>query len=162
MNCMQCGSKMKTKRESYLYDQGGMKVTLVGVPVHRCPECGDFEVEISRIEELNCTLAGTIIRKSTRLSPVEIRFLRKSLGWSGADFARQIGVDPATVSRWETGAQDMGQVADRFLRLLVSVRTPVENYSLDELGDLRDAAPPRENPPLKLKQSASGWQPVAA
>lgn len=162
MKCMQCGSNMKTKRESYLYDQGGIKATLLGVPVHRCPECGDSEVEIPRIEELNRTLAGAIIRKPTRLSAAEIRFLRKSLGWSGGDFARHIGVDPATVSRWETGAQDMGQVADRFLRLLVSVRTPVENYSLDDLADLRDAPPPRDTPPLKLKQSASGWHPVAA
>lgn len=56
----------------------------------------------------------------------------------------------------------MGQVADRFLRLLVSVRTPVENYSLDDLADLRDAPPPRDTPPLKLKQSPTGWHPVAA
>jgi putative zinc finger/helix-turn-helix YgiT family protein len=162
MNCMQCGTKLKTKRESYLYDRDGIKATLLGVPVHRCPECGDFEVEIPRIEELNRTLAGAIIRKPRRLSAAEIRFLRKSLGWSGTDFARQIGVDPATVSRWETGAQDMGQVADRFLRLLVSVRTPIENYSLDDLADLRDAPPPRDAPPLKLKQSATGWHAVAA
>jgi putative zinc finger/helix-turn-helix YgiT family protein len=161
MTCMQCGSRMKTKRENYLYDRDGIRATLLGVPVHRCSKCGDFEVEIPHIEELNRTLVGAIIRKPTRLSAAEIRFLRKSLGWSGADFARHIGVDPATVSRWETGAQDMGQVADRFLRLLVSVHAPVQDYSLDDLADIRDAPPGRDTP-LKLKPSTAGWHPVAA
>jgi transcriptional regulator with XRE-family HTH domain len=100
-------------------------------------------------------------RKTNRLSATEIRFLRKSLGWSGADFARHIGVDPATVSRWETGAQDIGQVADRFLRLLISVHTPVQNYSLDDLANLGDA-PPGGDTTLRLKPSSAGWHPVAA
>ncbi len=162
MKCMQCGSKMKARRESYLYDRDGIKATLVNVPVHRCPECGDFEVEIARIEALNTTLVGAIIRKPSRLAGAEIRFLRKSLGWSGADFARHIGVDPATVSRWETGAQDMGQVAERCLRLLVSVGTPVQDYSLDDLAELGDGQARTDSPPLRLKRSSTGWTPVAA
>ena len=161
MTCMQCGTRMKTKRENYLYDRNGIKATLVGIPVHRCPECGDFEVEIPHIEQLNRALAGAIIRQPARLTGPEIRFLRKSLGWSGADFARHIGVNPATVSRWETGAQDIGQVADRFLRLLVSVGIPVQNYSLADLAHLRDASPSGDSPPLKLKQSTTGWRPAA-
>lgn len=162
MKCMQCESKMKTVRESHLYDRGGINATLVNVSVHRCPECGDFEVEIPRIEELNRTLVGAIIRKPARLTGAEIRFLRKSLGWSGADFARHIGVDAATVSRWETSAQDMGQVADRCLRLLVSVGTPVQDYSLNDLAELADAPDSDDSQPIRLKRSGTGWRPVAA
>lgn len=162
MKCMQCGSKMKTKRESHLYDRHGIKATLLGVPVHRCAKCGDFEVEIPRIEQLNRTLAGAVIRKPGRLSGGEIRFLRKSLGWSGNDFARHIGVDPSTVSRWESGTQAMGQVAERFLRLLVSVGTPIQDYSLNDLAELGNGDGADDGPPLRLRRSSTGWTPVAA
>jgi putative zinc finger/helix-turn-helix YgiT family protein len=161
MKCLQCGAKLKTKREAYLYDREGIKVTLVNTPVHRCSGCGDFEVEIPRIEELHRTIVDAIIRRRARLSGAEIRFLRKSLGWSGGDFARRMGVDPATVSRWENGAQDIGQVAERLLRLLVSVAGPVQGYSLDDLADWA-GAPETDAPPIRLARSSRGWKPVAA
>ena len=41
-------------------------------------------------------------RKKRRLAPEEIKFLRKSLGWAGVDFAKHMGATPETVSRWET------------------------------------------------------------
>jgi transcriptional regulator with XRE-family HTH domain len=87
--------------------------------------------------------------------------LRKSLGWSGGDFARRMGVDPATVSRWENGAQDIGQVAERLLRLLVSVAGPVLGYSLDDLADSA-GAPETDAAPIRLARSSRGWKPVAA
>jgi hypothetical protein len=43
-----------------------------------------------------------VIHKPARLSGSEVRYLRKYLGWSGADFAGHVGVDPSTVSNWET------------------------------------------------------------
>ena len=111
---------MATKNETHLYDPGGIQATLVNVPVHRCATCGDFEVEIPLVLQLNRALADALIRKPTRLTATEIRFLRKALGWSGVDFARHMGVDAATVSRWEAG-QKMGASAERLLRLAVSV-----------------------------------------
>ena len=152
---------MKTQREIHLYDHDGIKVTLVNVPIHRCPECGDFEVEIQRIEEMTRVLVDTLIRKASRLASAEIRFLRKSLGWSSADFARHIGVDQATVSRWETGKQNMGSVAERFFRFLVSVSTPIEDYTLNDL-DVLSANSMDDAPPLRFKNSSSGWTRVAA
>jgi DNA-binding transcriptional regulator YiaG len=43
----------------------------------------------------------------------EVRFLRKSLGWSGSDFAKHMGVAEETVSRWENDAAPIGPQADR-------------------------------------------------
>ena len=56
----------------------------------------------------------------------EIRFLRKYLGWSTADFASRMGTARETVSRWESGAVPMGSQADRLLRLLVATAAPVK------------------------------------
>jgi DNA-binding transcriptional regulator YiaG len=40
------------------------------------------------------SIAHAVIAKRERLTPAEIRFLRKFLGWSGADFAAHVGTTP--------------------------------------------------------------------
>ncbi len=161
MTCGQCAGEMKTDRENFLYAASGLpSVTLVGVEVSRCPRCGEFEVAIPRIEELHRTIARAVVRKPAPLSPAEIRFLRKWLGWSGIDFAEHIGVAPETVSRWENGATAMGAAADRALRLMVVTQAPVQDYSLDLLKtiDEKQSAPFR----LGVRADETGWHAVAA
>lgn len=137
MKCLQCGTRMRTGRENYRYDAGGLSnVTLVGVQVSRCPSCGESEVSIPNIEGLHKSLALLFARKQARLTPEEIRFLRKYLGFSGADFAEHVGVTPETVSRWEQGAKAMGPVAERLLRWMVLTRQPLSHYPLDLLKDV--------------------------
>jgi putative zinc finger/helix-turn-helix YgiT family protein len=135
---------MKSTVENHRYEPvAGFVVTLVGVRVNRCPSCGELDVEIPSIEGLHRALADAVIRKRARLAPAEVRFLRKYLGLSGVDFADRIGVDPATVSKWETGAQPMGTTADRLLRLMVAHEKPVDAYPIETLSDVaRDDAKP--------------------
>lgn len=161
VNCIQCGAEMKTDRENFLYEASGLPgVTLVGVEVSRCPNCGQYEVSIPHIEELHGLIAHTLIRKPARLSGAEVRFLRKWLGWSAADFAAHVGVTPETVSRWENAAASMGATADRLLRLMVVTKEPVRDYSLDLLKDVDGEAAQ----PLRLGMHAdqSGWRAEAA
>jgi putative zinc finger/helix-turn-helix YgiT family protein len=100
MKCTECGATMKVRKESYRYDESGLKhVTLVGVEVVRCPRCDNYEISIPHIEELHRLIAKILIEKSTRFTGDEVRFLRKSLGWSGTDFAKHMGVAEETVSR---------------------------------------------------------------
>jgi putative transcriptional regulator len=161
MTCTVCGTTMKTKRENYRYDAVGLPgITLRDVEVSRCPKCGEYEVAIPRIEDLHRTIAQAVIAKRERLTPAEIRFLRKFLGWSGADFAAHVGTSPETVSRWETGSTPMGVTADRLLRLMVASRQPVTHYSLDTLKVVA-----RERPkPIRLRMEVySGhWRARAA
>lgn len=161
MSCTVCGTAMKTKRENYRYDAVGLPgITLRDVEVSRCPKCGEYEVAIPRIEDLHRAIAQAVIGKRERLTPAEIRFLRKFLGWSGADFAAHVGATPETVSRWETGGTPMGVTADRLLRLMVASRQPVADYSLDMLTVVA-----REQPkPIRLRMEVSGgeWRAEAA
>lgn len=161
MNCLQCGNELSTQLENHLYDRDGIRATLVGVPVHRCSQCGDFEVEIPHLDELNAALVAAIVRKSAALSGHEIRFLRKSLGWSGVDFALHMGVAAETVSRWENGQKKMSSTADRLLRLMVTCETPIQHYSVHDLAKL-GKEPGEASPPLYLKQSGDGWSPTVA
>jgi transcriptional regulator with XRE-family HTH domain len=84
-----------------------------------------------------------------------VRYLRKYLGWSGADFAKRMGVTPESVSRWENDREQMSAVADRLLRLMVATKAPVTAYPLDSLADLED-----ESAPVRLRvESAKGaWR----
>lgn len=137
---------MKTRKESYRYDESGLKhVTLIGVEVTRCPHCGNYEVSIPHIEELHRLLAKILIEKSTRFTGDEVRFLRKSLGWSGSDFAKHMGVAEETVSRWENDAAPIGPQADRLLRFLVAQGRLTTSYPTDRLTriDLKRATATR-------------------
>ena len=161
MNCEQCGGPTTTARENFHYSASGLpNVTLIGVQVTRCPKCGAFEVDIPRIEELHRTIAGEVVTKRAPLTPAEIRFLRKWLGWAGVDFAAHMGVTPETVSRWETGNLRVGASADRLLRMMVVNRAPVQDYSLEMLKAIDESA----STPFRLGVEADekGWHAVAA
>src|SRR5688572_4662111 len=156
MKCFSCGGRMVASRESYDYRSCGLPVTLQDVRVSRCEECGEHEVSLPRIEELHRLIARNVIRKPTRFSPEEIRFLRKWLGYSGADLAETMGVTVEQVSRWENGKRDIGAPADRLLRLLVATREPCDDYSADELREVGDkSSAPRK---LSVRQSRTGWR----
>src|SRR5690242_16830400 len=148
MKCDMCGAQMKSGRENYRYTACGLDtVTLVNVEVRRCPECGEYEVDIPRLDELHRLIAQAVASKGPRLTPREIRFLRKYLGFSGADFAATLDVTPETVSRWETGKKQMSPVAERALRLMIFVRDPIAEYPLEKLAEVAQG----EAVPLRMR-----------
>jgi len=125
---------MTARRENYRYQECGLPyVTLKGIGVSRCSNCGNYEISIPRIEELHRLIAKALIEKTTRFTGAEIRFLRKSLGLSATDFALRMGVTVETVSRWEHGAAPIGPQADRLLRLLVAQGRLATQYPEQQL-----------------------------
>ncbi len=73
MKCTECGAMMKVRKETYRYDESGLKhVTLVGVDVARCPRCDNYEISIPHIEELHRLIAKVLIDKSTRFTGEEV------------------------------------------------------------------------------------------
>jgi putative zinc finger/helix-turn-helix YgiT family protein len=137
MRCPECGAPRRTQRESLRYDECGLKhITLVGVQVTRCPHCGDYEIAIPNLEGLHLLLAKVLIEKPTRFTGGEVRFLRKGLGWSGADFAKHMGVAGETVSRWENDVAPIGPQADRLLRFLVAQRRLTAHYPMERLAKI--------------------------
>ena len=151
---------MTSARENYSYAASGLPhVTLEGVEVRRCAACGEHEVVIPKIEQLHQAIANAVISKKARLASAEVRFLRKHMGWSGAEFARHMGVKPETVSRWETGKESIGPIADRLLRLMIVTKAPKREYAIETLASLED-----EFAPVRVRLSAdkSGWHERAA
>lgn len=162
MKCDACGEPMTSARENHSYTASGLPyVTLVGVEIRRCKACGEHEVVIPKIEQLHRAIAVAVVSKRPRLTASEVRFLRKYLGWSGADFAKHMGVTAESVSRWENEREQMSPVADRLLRLMVMTRAPVSDYNLDSLAALEDEPSPVR---LRVEAARGGWkaEPVAA
>ena len=144
MKCLNCGAELTVSVGDYRYAAGdGLRVVLKNVKKTQCPECGEDGVVIPKVSQLNEALAEAIAKKPERLGPGEIRFLRKYLGWSGRDFAIRMGVTPETVSRWENGARQMGQTAEKLLRFSAIELSPVDEYPVPELRKSRRTKPIR-------------------
>jgi putative zinc finger/helix-turn-helix YgiT family protein len=156
MKCRECrAADLVVSRENYRYVESGLPaVTLVGVDVRRCPNCGFQSVVIPRIEELHRKLARIIATHVAKLSKVEIRFLRKYLGYDRPLFAKVMGVDEGTVAHWETG-RPMGATADRLLRVLVMREAPIDEYPNDRLADV---AQEEASPILRMRPRGNSWE----
>jgi putative zinc finger/helix-turn-helix YgiT family protein len=155
MNCMMCGEEMESKRANVPYrDLPG--IVLAGVEVDECPNCGEREVVIPAIAELNRVLAEGIVRQTERLNAEQVRFLRKHLGLSGVDFAGRMGVAPETVSKWENDKQQIGTTNDRLLRMMVAYEDPIDDYT-QQLSEVAKTEP--SAPIVKVHQQGRHWLP---
>lgn len=77
------------------------------------------------------------------INPEHVAGLRKALGWTQQQLAAEIGVDQATVSRIENGAEPRGPVRV-LLKHLLSQTIPIP----DDAGDAPvEAAGPMAPPP---------------
>jgi len=163
MSCAECGSdRVTVERNAVIrYTIGGLDhVTLQGLEIKRCGECGDEAIKIPRIGQLHRLLADHIIRQPRLPLGAEIRFLRKHLGLSTQDFAKCMAVTRETVSRWENDRDHpMGEQSDHLLRALVESHQPSQNYAVDDL--LRDLPEPLDKPKavnFSVQNATTGWQ----
>lgn len=148
MKCIKCGHAMTTKRENMPYHARPGAV-LVGVPVSRCPSCGEYEVAIPAIDDLDRVLASARADGETVEVPPRVLMGLIRCG----EFNEQHGITGADGKLWDDECRHAMQfVRDSGLRdqllarrhqplwdTLISVRTTSapENTS-------KAPAPPRD------------------
>jgi DNA-binding transcriptional regulator YiaG len=155
--CMQCGTEMTVGQEDRPYaDLPG--VLLRGIDVYRCPNCGDYEVAIPRIDELHEVLARAILAKRTALVRQERRFLRNFIGWTEAELALRMGVSPEAVEAWERGDVEPAPVAERLLRMLAALRLPGGGSPDEALALISGQAVPLR---VQIRADDRGWRDAA-
>ena len=161
MTCDECDGKITIERNAVRrYEIGGVPhIELHGVEVSRCSSCGKETIAIPRLAQLHRVIAHRFVAQKRMLAPVEIRFLRKHVGFSGVEFAQRMGVTRETVSRWESGAQVVGAQADRLLRLIVVTHEPTDSYAVDDLlRELDDSPAPVRLSSVAVSNSRDkGW-----
>ena len=118
MKCPACNSEAVCKSEPYQYKECGLdNIVLEGIDIFEC-QCGEKIVCIPAMPELHSLIGLFLIKKKSLLNGKEIRFLRKNIGLTAAKLSGYLGVDNATISRWENDNQSIAKSHDRFLRLL--------------------------------------------
>lgn len=118
--CYACGNALEVIRDKpYEYTECGLNVLLLGITQYSCVSCGEEYAAVPAPDKLHRVIGLELCRhRKALLLPEEIRFLRKELGLKAKDLAASLGVDDATVSRWENGKQQIGEGSDRLLRAL--------------------------------------------
>ena len=99
------------------HDGRSYTVTVPGLEVLICDKCQARALPDGSYE----SLADELRRQAGLLMPSEIARRREQLGLSQKDLACLLGVAPATVARWETGAQLQQSVLNEFLQALFDV-----------------------------------------
>src|SRR5208337_4148984 len=122
MKCPSCQQMRQTHEGEYHYTECGLpNVWLRSVEVFEC-DCGEKFAFIPCIEELHKLIGKTLIGKDEQLSGSEIRFLRKHMMSKSKDFAKELGVNNVTVSRWEKRDSQPSESVDRLIRLVYAIK----------------------------------------
>lgn len=69
-----------------------------------------------------------------KLSGADIKYLRKAVGVKQKDLAAHIELDPATLSRCESGVQPIGAASEKLLRIFL-VRTACKLHKVKDCED---------------------------
>jgi putative transcriptional regulator len=163
MKCTSCNNPkdLKPKYITHRYRESGLdNVVLHGVEHFKCDQCGEDYFGYGDVNQLHDLIARTLVLKKGPLVGREIRFLRVHLGLSGKEYARRVGINPSTLSRYENDGDKPSKGFDSLLRAFVVTKLPDRDY------DLHDKLLKEHGHPLKLisldTTSSGQWKPSAA
>ncbi len=123
---------LATKDNPYHFLESGLSnIYLIGIRVLTY-EDGKVVPEILALKQLLQLIARDLIWKPTALTGEEIKFLRKRLGKKQFELAREIGLEPETLSRSENGHQQLSESNDKFIRLYYAF-SALDDAHLNEL-----------------------------
>lgn len=118
MRCPVCGTETVCQTGKHHYVESGLgNIFISGVEICKC-SCGEEIVNVPAVPDLHSLIGHYLVKKKALLTGKEIRFLRKNIGLTGKKLSGYLGVDNATISRWEKGSQAINKANDRFLRLV--------------------------------------------
>jgi len=155
--CRRCQSPLEVTTRDAAYP-GLPGVVVAGVQMVSCTGCDYRATRYPAAVNMDRVIARQIANGPALLRPERLRFLRTVLLLSGKEFAQRIGVDPATVSRWENGKQPHPLAVDQLLRAWV--RAMPDDAS--DIGEwLPEVRAEMEAEPDSIVVQPSAWAAVA-
>ena len=107
----------KTVRPAHTEDLGGVVVELLNaVQVFTCAECKCEVVAVPDHDGLARAAAISRALSPIRFSGREVKFLRRVLDMTQAEFADAMDLTAETVSRWENDARGVGAACEKLVR----------------------------------------------
>ena len=175
--CSECGQKSLVERlvPSYEVKTLGVPVILLdAVTEIVCSHCNHRKVRLPRAEGLSKAVAMIRVLIPIKMTGDEIRFLRKTIRMTQAEFADQIipGLNVSTLSRWEHDAQGMGGYSEMVMRqnvaALLAESVRCHDYNPKFAIGMRIIVAPM--PPISLRrvhhtelgQDVEAWEKAAA
>lgn len=153
MVCSNCGKLQEASRGNYRYLESGLdNVIICDVEMIECG-CGEESALILGIIALHEAIANCLLEQETYLTGKEIRFLRKNLGLKGKIFAKLVGVDNATLSRWENDKSKPSARADRLIRFLYATKMKPEKA--EEIASITYKVSPPKQPQIPIHVMAN-------
>ncbi len=124
-----CGEQATIVCGDYLFVECGLtNVTLRGVELLKCDQCGSSTPVLSKINNLMRVIASALVLKPSQLTGKEIRFIRKYIGLTGEQFGKKLGLTKQHVSRIENEKHPVGAQTDRLIRFLaISANSNLKN-----------------------------------
>ena len=117
--CINCGGPVVVVKGDHRFIESGLtSVMLKGVDLIRCERCNTSDPVIPHMNGLMRLIALALIQKPCKLRGEDVRYLRRYVGMSAADFAEILAVDPTTLSKWENDRDPVGPANDRLIRLV--------------------------------------------
>lgn len=133
------------------------EVKVIDLPAPVCVACGAVVIPGTLLDMASLAIAGDMLTQS-KLEPIEVRFLRKLLGYTQEELASHLGVDRITANRWEQSANRLSGAQCYALRSHVFVRLRKKAGPLFDRAEasLRDLPSPRpEIPPYSTLHASS-------
>jgi putative zinc finger/helix-turn-helix YgiT family protein len=120
--CSNCGADARiVNGKNYRFKDTPLRhVVLCGISLIECPTCKNVDPIIPSLNDLFSSLAHAVVNKPSRLKGDEIRFLRKYVHKTQAQFARIVGLDPTTISKYENDDDIPGAQTDKLIRLVAT------------------------------------------
>jgi putative zinc finger/helix-turn-helix YgiT family protein len=118
VKCTSCDSDKVVKatlEETRRFGDYAFVATIAG---RRCEACGETFAPAPALERLERKIAAELARGGAH-SPEAFKFMRKIAELRSNELAGLLGVEPETVSRWESGANPLDPKAVAVLGALV-------------------------------------------
>ena len=133
MDCTECGNDIVLVKKSKVHYDGVRveNVYLRNCEVEVCRHCGIESPVVRKIKKVHLMIAFGIATAPSKLTGDEVRFLRKAMRITIADWAARIGIAEGTFSRWENGRSPAAQVeklarVDFLLRMFSELPSDVD------------------------------------
>ncbi len=162
MECPSCDSNKAMKSEviTHKFKESGLdNVTLSGVKIYRCNDCGEVVYDFGDLNQLNRTIADVLLRKKGHLTGKEIRFLRTYVGYSSELFARILGYDKTSWSRIENDRSKISSQVNMAVRWAVAGKLADRDYDVHDVILAMETEDFLHFTSVHLKANPrSGWQ----